>query len=256
MAEVFISTLDRDGEARPFKAHGGARVGAAGAVCVSKATFEPGWRWSTDVGPIAGTGSCQIHHLGYVASGRMHIVLDDGTECDVGPGDLMDLPAGHDAWTVGDEACVIVDVSADATKYATPAAAQGEADPNLDVVRRGYAAFNTGDVETLMSLFAHDVVQHVPGDGPFAGTYKGRDAVLGYYGKLAEHTGGTFRAHLVDVHGDGAGHVVATNLISAERNGRTRVSRGSILFTLIGGKVTDLLQMHGDLAGDDAFFSD
>jgi hypothetical protein len=107
-----------------------------------------------------------------------------------------------------------------------------------------------------MALFSLDVVQHVPGNGPFAGTYKGPEAVLGYYGKLAEATGGTFRAHLVDLHGDGAGHVMAQHLIAAERNGETRVSRGSILFTFIGEKATDLLELHGDLAGDDAFFSD
>jgi hypothetical protein len=105
-------------------------------------------------------------------------------------------------------------------------------------------------------LFSNDVVQHVPGNGPFAGTYKGPEAVLGYYGRLAEETGGTFRAHLVDLHGDGAGHVTAVHMISAERKGTTRVSRGSILFTIMGDKVTDLLQLSGDLPGDDAFFTD
>ena len=84
-------------------------------------------------------------------------------------------------------------------------------------------AFNTGDVDTLMRLFASDVVQHVPGDGPMAGTYKGPEAVLGYYGKLSEMTDGTFRAHLVDVHGDGLGHVTAVHQTVAERNGVKRM---------------------------------
>ena len=79
--------------------------------------------------------------------------------------------------------------------------------------------------------------------------------MLGYYGKLAEHTGGTFRAHLMDVHGDGSGHVVAHHLISSERNGQTRVSRGSIVFTFVGDKATDLLELSGDQPGDDAFFA-
>jgi ketosteroid isomerase-like protein len=122
-------------------------------------------------------------------------------------------------------------------------------------VRRGYAAFNSGDVETLMSIFTQDVTQHVPGNSPLAGTYKGPEAVLGYYGKLAEMTDGTFRAHLIDVHGDGAGHVCAVHQISATREGARRVSRGSILFTMVGDKVSDLLEMRSDMPGDDAFFS-
>lgn len=256
MAEVFISNLDRDGERRTFKDHGSARLGAAGGVSMLKATFEPGWRWSSDVAPLAGTDSCQVRHLGYVISGRMHVVMDDGAEMDIGPGDLFDCAPGHDAWTIGDEACVVLDVSGDATRYATKAAATRRADEAIDLVRRGYAAFNSGDIDTLMGLFSNDVVQHVPGEGPFAGTYKGPEAVLGYYGRLAESTGGTFRAHLVDLHGDEHGHVTAVHLISAERNGETRVSRGSILFTLMGGKVTDLLELHADLPGDDAFFTD
>jgi len=186
----------------------------------------------------------------------MGIVMDDGAEMEIGPGDLFDCPAGHDAWTIGSEPCVAIDVSGDATRYATKAAAAAEPDRALDVVRRGYQAFNTGDIDTLMSMFSQDVVQHVPGSGPFAGTYKGPEAVIGYYGKLAELTGGTFRAHLVDVHGDGLGHVTAVHQISAERNGQTRVSRGSILFTLVGDKIMDLLELRSDLAGDDAFFSD
>ena len=76
---------------------------------VGRATFEPGWRWSNDVKPIAGTDSCQAPHLGYYVSGRMHVVMDDGTELDYGPGDFADIPPGHDAWIVGDEPCVIVD---------------------------------------------------------------------------------------------------------------------------------------------------
>ena len=122
-------------------------------------------------------------------------------------------------------------------------------------MRKGYQAFNTGDIATLKGLFSHDVIQHVPGESPTAGDYKGADAVLSYYGKLAEMTDGTFRAHLVDVHGDGHGHVTAIHVTAATRNGVTRVSRGSIVFTFLGDKVTDLLELHADLAGDDAFLS-
>ncbi|MGZ6707594.1 MAG: cupin domain-containing protein [Solirubrobacteraceae bacterium] len=72
-------------------------------------TFESGWRWSECVKPLAGTDSCQVTHAGYVLSGRMHIEMEDGTVDDCGPGDFVFIAPGHDAWTVGDEACVMLD---------------------------------------------------------------------------------------------------------------------------------------------------
>jgi len=252
-----ISNLDRDGEGRVFKAHGHAIVADAGAVSVMRGVYEPGWKWSEDVAPLTGTSSCPVHHLGYMLKGSVHIVMDDGAESDIKAGDVFDLPAGHDAWVTSDEPSEIIDISPDATKYAMARSADMAPadDPAMTLVRRGYEAFNAGDVETLISLFSNDVVQHVPGEGPLAGTYKGVEAVLGYYGRLSEETDGTFRAHLIDVHGDGHGHVCAVHQISAVRNGIRRVSRGSILFTFIGDKATDLLQLSGDLPGDDAFLS-
>ncbi|MEP7179274.1 MAG: nuclear transport factor 2 family protein [Pseudonocardiales bacterium] len=256
MAEVLISNLERDGETRPFAAHGHAVVGSAGGEAVLRGVFEPGWRWSADIAPIAGTATCQTRHLGYVLSGRMQIKLEDGREAVIEAGDLFDLPAGHDAWVLGDEPCVMIDHSPEATRYATSFASPGGAvGENLALVRRGYAAFNDKDIPTLMSILSPDVVQHVPGSSQVAGDHRGIDAVLGYYGKLGELTDGSFRADLVDVHGDGVSHVNAVHQIRATRNGVTRVSRGSILFTFQDGKATDMLELHGDLAGDDAFLA-
>ena len=76
---------------------------------VGRATFEPGWRWSTHVKPVAGTDSCQAAHMGYAISGRMKVVMDDGEETEFGPGDFMVIPPGHDAWIVGDDTCVVID---------------------------------------------------------------------------------------------------------------------------------------------------
>jgi ketosteroid isomerase-like protein len=256
MAEVLISNLERDGETRPFAAHGHAVVGSAGGEAVLRGVFEPGWRWSADIAPIAGTATCQTRHLGYVVSGRMQIKLEEGREAVIEAGDLFDLPAGHDAWVLGDEPCVTIDHSPDATRYATSSKPRGGAmDESLALVRRGYAAFNANDIPTLMSILSPDVVQHVPGASQVAGEYRGVEAVLGYYGKLGELTNGSFRADLIDVHGDGVNHVNAVHQITASRNGVTRVSRGSILFTIKDGQATDLLGLHGDLAGDDAFLA-
>jgi len=76
---------------------------------IGRLVFEPGWRWSNDVKPIAGTESCEAPHFQYHVSGRLAIRMDDGTEFVAGPGDVTSLPSGHDAWVVGDEPVVVVD---------------------------------------------------------------------------------------------------------------------------------------------------
>ena len=107
------------GDTRTFE-HGVAQTVKVGTVTVSRATLEPGWRWSNYVKPIAGTDSCMVHHKGYGVSGRLHIVMDDGTEIEVGPGDAHDLPPGHDAWVVGDVPYVGIDFSDEMAGYAKP----------------------------------------------------------------------------------------------------------------------------------------
>jgi ethanolamine utilization protein EutQ (cupin superfamily) len=80
-----------------------------GGTSMGRAAFEPGWKWSECVKPIAQTDSCRAPHVGYVVSGRMVAVMDDGERFEFGPGDAMSLPPGHDAWIVGNDQCVIVD---------------------------------------------------------------------------------------------------------------------------------------------------
>lgn len=72
----------------------------------ARMTFEPGWKWSECVKPVAGTESCQARHVGVVQAGRMHVVHDDGSEADLGPGDAYVIEPGHDAWIVGDDTFV------------------------------------------------------------------------------------------------------------------------------------------------------
>jgi class 3 adenylate cyclase len=79
---------------------------------IGQMTYEPGWRWSVDVKPIAGTESCQYHHIAYSVAGRLRLQMADGTELEVGPGDMFEAPPGHDAWVVGDEPWVGVDFEA------------------------------------------------------------------------------------------------------------------------------------------------
>jgi quercetin dioxygenase-like cupin family protein len=108
------------GETRPFKdGKGRLEIVEVGAGTVGRATFEPGWKWSEHVKPIAGTDSCQVDHAGFVISGRMTVVMDDGSQEEFGPGDVMIAPPGHDAWTTGDEPCVVIDWAGGAN-YAKP----------------------------------------------------------------------------------------------------------------------------------------
>jgi class 3 adenylate cyclase len=79
---------------------------------VGRMTYEPGWRWSVDVRPIAGTDTCQYHHVGMALSGVLRVQLPDGTELEIGPGDVFEIPPGHDAWVVGDEPWISVDFEA------------------------------------------------------------------------------------------------------------------------------------------------
>ena len=113
-----VQNIDKPQETRPFQDHGHMDVVTLGDFTLGRGTFEPGWRWSEDVKPIAGTDSCQVRHTGICISGSMTVRYDDGGEMTVGPGDVVDLAPGHDAWTLGDEPCVMYDTGVAA--YATP----------------------------------------------------------------------------------------------------------------------------------------
>ncbi|GAA14048.1 hypothetical protein GOALK_097_00750 [Gordonia alkanivorans NBRC 16433] len=86
---------------------------------IGRLELQPGWRWSVDVKPVAGTELCEAPHFQYHVAGTLHIVMADGTEFDAGPGQITSLPSGHDAWVVGDEPVVTVDFYG-ASNYAKP----------------------------------------------------------------------------------------------------------------------------------------
>jgi len=80
-----------------------------GDYTVSRVRFEPGWKWSESMKPIAGTELCEYPHLAYFISGRMHIRMGDGTKIETKPGDLVEIPPGHDGWVIGNEPVVTID---------------------------------------------------------------------------------------------------------------------------------------------------
>jgi len=92
-----------------------------GDVKAARMTMQPGWRWSECIKPVVGTDSCQNRHVGVVVSGHMHVVQDDGTESEAGPGDAYVISPGHDAWVVGEDVFVGYEFeSQTAGIYATP----------------------------------------------------------------------------------------------------------------------------------------
>lgn len=110
MARLVRKNLSSADETRPFLDNTGhVELVQTESGPVGRGTFQPGWRWSRHVKPIAGTDFCQAPHLGYYVSGRMRVVMDDGEEAEFGPGDFASIPPGHDAWVVGEEPCVVID---------------------------------------------------------------------------------------------------------------------------------------------------
>ncbi|MEU5433602.1 cupin domain-containing protein [Streptomyces sp. NPDC020719] len=110
MAGLVRKSFDSPEEVRPFEdGKGKLEVVNVDAGAVGRATFEPGWKWSEHVKPIAQTDSCMAAHAGYVISGRIKVVMTDGQEEEFGPGDYFNIAPGHDGWVLGDEPCVVVD---------------------------------------------------------------------------------------------------------------------------------------------------
>jgi class 3 adenylate cyclase len=105
---------------------------------IGKLVWDPGWRWSVDVKPIAGTQYCQSHHVGYCVSGRLRVQMSDGVELEIGPNEVFEIPPGHDAWVLGDEPFVTIDFEA----------MRGFARANTDTGRR-----------TLASILMTDIVE-------------------------------------------------------------------------------------------------
>ena len=112
MAGVEVKSVSSPDETRDFAGMGEGAIVTIGERPVLYGTFQPGWRWSECVKPVVGGDSCQVHHVGYVISGRMHVAMDDGQELELGPGEAMQIPPGHDAWIVGDETFKSIDFGA------------------------------------------------------------------------------------------------------------------------------------------------
>jgi mannose-6-phosphate isomerase-like protein (cupin superfamily) len=102
-------------ETRTFD-HGVMKTATVGEFEVAREVLEPGWKWSEDIKPLAGTDSCKVEHNGLLLTGRLKVVADDGSEMEIGPGDAYIIPPGHDAWVVGDEPATGLEFSREAVE--------------------------------------------------------------------------------------------------------------------------------------------
>jgi len=126
-------------------------------------------------------------------------------------------------------------------------------DDNAALIRRGYEAFNTGDLATLTELFREDSFAHQSGSSSLSGDYRGRDEVFGFFGLLAERSGGTFRAELERLFASDR-RVVTIHHATASREGATLETHTALVFELADGKVAGFDAIQEDQLAWDAFF--
>jgi quercetin dioxygenase-like cupin family protein len=102
MLEVVLKRFEKADEIREFE-KGRFEIVRLGGMTIGRATYQPGWRWSVDVGAATGANSCQVEHVGMVVSGCATAAMDDGSVIEMRTGDIFYVPPGHDSWVVGEE---------------------------------------------------------------------------------------------------------------------------------------------------------
>ncbi len=102
MDHVLLKRFTSPDEVRSFE-KGTFEVVRLGGLTVGRASYEPGWKWSTHVGPLVGLSMCQVAHVGMVIAGRALVAMEDGTTYELAPGDLFAIAPGHDSWVIGEE---------------------------------------------------------------------------------------------------------------------------------------------------------
>jgi mannose-6-phosphate isomerase-like protein (cupin superfamily) len=116
--EMQSRNLDKNPDEVRKLPNGKTDIANLGDTTIARMTAEPGWKWSKDVKPVVNTNSCQLSHTQYAMSGRLRVRMDDGAEQEFGPGDATYVPPGHDAWVVGNEPFVAIDITG-GKQYAT-----------------------------------------------------------------------------------------------------------------------------------------
>lgn len=100
--DVILKRFEAPDEIREFE-KGRFEIVRLGGMTIGRATYQPGWKWSADVGAAMRAASCHVEHVGMVVSGCATAAMDDGTIVEMKAGDVFYVPPGHDSWVVGDE---------------------------------------------------------------------------------------------------------------------------------------------------------
>lgn len=145
-AQIQVKSFDVPDETAPMGGMGRIEVAHLGAITAARAIFQPGFRWTEHVKPTAGTDLCMVPHTGYVVSGRSGIRMADGAERELAAGDVFDVPAGHDAWVIGDEPYVAVSFAP------APAALPGSAGGGTTVPPKGHKVLFENDRVRVLDM--------------------------------------------------------------------------------------------------------
>lgn len=159
MGAIKRKSLDDPDEVRPWTLGRGA-ITRIGVHTIGRGVFEPGWRWSTHMGPAVGTTSCPVHHLQVVLSGRLAVRMGDGEEVELKAGDVADIPPGHDAWVVGDEPAMVLDIAGNVEAVGLPREHERIVTTLLmtDIVDSTAMASRLGDADWKQVLLEHNGV--------------------------------------------------------------------------------------------------
>lgn len=103
MNDLITKRFETPDETRVFD-KGKFEVVHIGGLTIGRATYEPGWKWSEHVAPLAGTELCEVEHVGLVISGHAVAAMSEDKIIDLTAGTLFYVPpAPHDSWVVGNE---------------------------------------------------------------------------------------------------------------------------------------------------------
>jgi class 3 adenylate cyclase len=158
MSRIRRASLDDPASFRSMS-RGVGSLAVVGPLAIGRARLEPGWRWSVDLQPRVGTTSCQAHHLHLLVHGRFAVQLDGSDEVEeFQPGDVFDIPPGHDAWVVGDVPVELFDVSGNSAEFGLPASTQRVVATMLmtDIVDSTAIAARLGDAAWRQALAGHN----------------------------------------------------------------------------------------------------
>jgi class 3 adenylate cyclase len=188
MPRLQVKTFADPDERRTFP-KGHAEVVILDEATVGRSQWEPGWRWTTHLAPVAGTESCQVHHLGLSVSGHLRVETDAGDSIDIPPDSIYEIPPGHDAWVLGDEPWVTVEWTSARIVGIAP---DGPGERTLATVLFTDIVDSTATLERLGDAAWRDLLlRHNARLRDALNTYRGREVTTTGDGFLAVFDGAT-----------------------------------------------------------------